>query len=118
MMKLSNNNSLLSPFSNKKDTGIVWIDEFKNYKGLESTFEELTIESKLLLIYIAIVCLFLLSALITIVCCGCLVFEDENTVPKPNSSYSYDVSGKVSRNSKYLSITHLVKKSINTERLI
>ena len=118
MMKLSSNNSLLSPFRNKKDAGIVWIDEFKNFKGLESTFEELTIESKLLLVYIAIVCVLLLSALITIVCCGCLIFEDEKTVPKSNTTYSYDVSGKVSSNSKYLSITHLVKKSVNTEILI
>ena len=118
MMKLSSNNSLLSPFRNKQETGIVWIDEFKNFKGLESTFEELTIESKLLLLYIAIVCVLLLSALITIVCCGCLIFDDENTSPKPNTSYSYDVSGRVSSNSKYLSITHFVKKSVNTEILI
>ena len=118
MMKLSSNNSLLSPFRNKKDAGIFWIDEFKNYRGLESTFEELTIESKLLLIYIAIVCVLLLSALITIVCCGCLIFEDENTIPKSNTTYSYDVSGKISSTSKYSSITHFVRKSVNTERLI
>ena len=115
MMKLSSNNSLLSPFRNKKDTGIVWIDEFKNYKGLESTFEELTIESKLILVYIAIVCVLLLSALITIVCCGCLVFEDENTVSKPNKTYSYEVSGKLSNNSKYSSLKYFVRKSVNTE---
>ena len=118
MMMLLSNNSLLSPFRNENDTGIIWIDQFKNYEGLESTFEKLTIESKILLVYMAIVCVLFLSALITIVCCRSPIFKDENTTLKPNTTYSYGVSGKLSNNSKYSSLKYFVKKSVNTERLI
>ena len=83
MMMLLSNNSLLSPFRNENDTGIIWIDQFKNYEGLESTFEKLTIESKILLVYMAIVCALFLSALITIVCCRSPIFKDENTTLNP-----------------------------------
>ena len=106
--------------------GTVWKNEFKDSKGVESIIELLTTESKLILIYIAIVCIALILALIIMICRGCLIFEDEKQTSRPSASprISNDASGNrielvnVFKNPSHSSVKLPVKASLKIERTV
>ena len=101
--------------------GITLIDALRNYKDSESSIESLTSESKLILIYISIVCVILLSSLIIMTCWGCAIVEKDKLILRSNTRTFKDGSGneaKVMNFKKSNSMQPPVKTSIKIERMI
>ena len=101
--------------------GITLIDALRNYKDSESSIESLTSESKLILIYISIVCVILLSSLIIMTCWGCAIVEKDKLILRSNTRTFKDGSGnevKVMNFKKSNSMQLPVKTSIKIERMI
>ena len=74
--------------------GISLIDASRNYKDSQSSIESLTSESKLILIYISIVCVILLSSLIIMICWGCEIVGKDKWILRSNTRTFNDGSGK------------------------
>ena len=101
--------------------GIALIDASRNYKDSESSVESLTSESKLILIYISIVCVILLSSLIIMICWGCEIVGKDKLILRSNTRTFKDGSGneiKVMNVKKSNSVQLPVKTSIKIERMI
>ena len=77
-----------------RNMGIALIDALRNYKDSESSIESLTSESKLILIYISIVCVILLSSLIIMICWGCEIVGKDKLILRSNTRTFNDGSGK------------------------
>ena len=101
--------------------GIALIDALRNYKDSQSSIESLTSESKLILIYISIVCVLLISTLIIMVCWGCEIIGKDSMILRFNTRTIKDGSGneiKVMNVKKSNSLQLPVKTTINFERMI
>ena len=59
-----------------------WLNKSRSSSGLESSIEALTIESKMILVYIIINCIILIIALTAIIIYGCWINRDGKTRSK------------------------------------
>ena len=101
--------------------GIALIDALKNYKDSESSIESLTSESKLILIYISIVCVLLLSSLVIMICWGCEIVGKDGLLLSSNSRTFKDGLGtenKAMNVKKSNSLQLPMKTSKKIERMI
>ena len=101
--------------------GIALIDALRNYKDSKSSVESLTSESKLILIYISIVCVILLSSLIIMICWGCEIVGKDKLILRSNTRTFKDGSGNEIKGmnvTKSNSVQLPVKTSIKIERMI
>ena len=104
-----------------KNMGSALINALRNRKDSESSIESLTSESKLILIYISIVCFILISSLIIMVCWGCEIVGKDSVPLRSNSRTFKDASGneiKVMNVIKSNSLQLPVKTSIKIKRMI
>ena len=111
----------LFSFFKIKNMGTALINALRNRKDSESSIESLTSESKLILIYISIVCFILISSLIIMVCWGCEIVGKDSIPLRSNSRTFKDSSGneiKVMNVKKCNSLQLPVKTSIKIKRMI
>ena len=111
---------LLFRFFKIKNMGTALINALRNRKDSESSIESLTSESKLILIYISIVCFILISSLIIMVCWGCEIVGKDSIPLRSNSRTFKDASGneiKVMNVKRSNSLQLPVKTSIKIKRM-